>query len=131
MGLATELEVLSPTSRLLAGRLVTDTYWTLVLPGRGTLYLHQTENNWKLARTIALPALLLGRDWSGEWTSVNTFGPLPDGTGRVVGGTGEFSSARGRFIEVGELRRFSSSGEMEFTMELRGQLDTAESRRAR
>lgn len=127
VGFATELERASPESNLLAGKIMTDTWWSVVLPGRGTLFLYQTENNWALMRRIALPALLLGREWRGEWQSVNTLGPLPDGRGRIVGGTGEFEGASGSFIEVGQLRRFTPEGAMEFTMELRLAIDEEES----
>jgi hypothetical protein len=119
IGFATELEALSPETSLAQGRIATDTFWTVVVPGRGTLFLHQTEDNWNLLTRIALPALLLRRDWTGDWTHVNSVGPRPDGRGAVVGGSGEFAGARGSFIEVGRLRRFGADGAMEFTMELR------------
>ncbi len=119
VGFATELEAASPATSLWEGRIMTDTFWTVAVPGRGTLFLHETEDNWDLVTRIALPARLLRRDWTGEWTNVNTVGPRPDGRGTVIGGTGEFASASGSFIEVGRLRRFTAAGAMEFTMELR------------
>jgi hypothetical protein len=123
VGFATELEAASPATSLSQGRIMTDTFWTVVVPGRGTLFLHETEENWNLLTRIALPALLLRRDWTGDWTNVNTVGPRPDGRGAVIGGTGEFAGAQGSFIEVGRLRRFSRAGTMEFTMELRVALE--------
>jgi hypothetical protein len=123
VGFATELEAASPATNLVQGRIMTDTFWTVVIPGRGTLFLHETEDNWNLMTRIALPALLTRRDWTGDWTNVNTVGPRPDGRGLVVGGTGEFAGAKGSFLEIGRLRRFTASGAMEFTMELRVALE--------
>jgi hypothetical protein len=123
VGFATELEAASPATSLSQGRIMADTFWTVVVPGRGTLFLHETEDNWNLLTRIALPSLLLRRDWNGDWTNVNTVGPRPDGRGVVVGGTGEFASASGSFIEVGRLKRFTAAGAMEFTMELRVALE--------
>jgi hypothetical protein len=119
VGFASELEALSSETSLRDARIRTDTFWTLALPGRGTLFLHETEDNWRLATRIVLPAVLSRRDWRGDWTNVNSVGPRGDGRGAVVGGTGEFEGARGSFLEIGRLRRFTPRGEMEFTIELR------------
>jgi hypothetical protein len=118
-GFATELEVASPESRFLAGLIMTETFWTVVLPGRGTLFLYQTENNWRLMKEVMLPMLLTRRDWSGEWRNVNTFGPRPDGRGIIVGGTGKFSGAAGTFLEIGTLRSATLAGELGGVLELR------------
>jgi hypothetical protein len=118
-GFATELEVASPESSFLGGRIMTDTYWTVVLPGRGTLFLYQTENNWKLVKDVFLPMLLTRRDWSGEWLNVNTFGPRPDGRGIIVGGTGKFAGRGGTFLEIGRLRSATLAGELGGILELR------------
>ncbi len=118
-GFATELEVASPQSRLLSGRIMTETYWTVVLPGRGTLFLHETENNWKLVKEVLLPMLVTRRDWAGEWRNVNTFGPRPVGRGIIVGGTGKFAGAAGTFLEIGTLRSATLAGELGGILELR------------
>ncbi len=118
-GFATELEVASPESRLLAGRIMTETYWTVVLPGRGTLFLYETENNWRLVKEVLLPMLLTRRDWAGEWRNVNTFGPRPEGRGIIVGGTGKFAGAAGTFLEIGTLRSATLAGELGGILELR------------
>jgi hypothetical protein len=123
VGFATELEAASPETSIADARILTDTFWTVVVPGRGALFLHETEDNWDLLTRIALPALLLRREWTGNWTNVNTVGPRPDGRGLVVGGTGEFAGATGSFLEVGRLKRFTPDGAMEFTMELRVALE--------
>ncbi|MGH7805345.1 MAG: hypothetical protein ACREQJ_13435 [Candidatus Binatia bacterium] len=119
IGFGTELEVALPESRLLFGRVMTDTYWTIVIPGRGTLFLHETEDNWNLVKDVYLPMLTSGRDWSGEWINVNTIGPRDDWHGVVVGGTGEFAGKTGRFLEVGTLRSATRDGALGGILELR------------
>jgi hypothetical protein len=119
IGFATELETVSRQSSLLRGRIMTDTYWSLILPGRGSIHLYQTENNWKLVKTVALPVMISGNTWSGSWTNVNTLGPLPGGRGRIVGGSGDFRGITGSFIEIGTLERYSPQGDLVGRMELR------------
>jgi hypothetical protein len=119
IGFATELETVSPQSSLLLGRIMTDTYWSLILPGRGSVHLYQTEDNWKLVKIVALPAVISGDAWSGSWTNVNTLGPLANGRGRIIGGSGEFRGITGSFIEIGTLERYSPEGNLAGSMELR------------
>jgi hypothetical protein len=119
VGIATELESGHEDSSLLAGKLMTHTTWTVVVPGRGALVLYQTEDNWTLATRIIGPALLRERTWRGSWRHLNTLGPLPQGHGQIVAATGEFADRRGTFIEDAEMREFDPSGAMDFTMNLR------------
>ena len=119
IGFATELETASPESSLLRGRLMTDTYWSLAIPGRGSVHLYQTENNWRLVKSVALPAALSGKGWSGHWTNVNTLGPLPNGRGVIIGGSGAFEGITGTFIEVGTLENYSPDGALAGKIELR------------
>lgn len=115
----TELEIAHPDSSLLRGRLMTHTLWSIVVPGRGTLHLYQTENNWRLLKKVILPMLLSGKPYAGAFDGVNTVGPLPHYQGRVLGGTGEFAKMRGTFIEIGELRGMQPDGALDGSMELR------------
>jgi len=119
VGIATELESVHEDSRLLTGKLMTHTTWTVVLPGHGGLFLYQVEDNWWLATRIVGPALLTGRPWRGQWRNLNTLGPLPNGHGRIVAATGDYAERRGTFVETAEMREFTPTGKMDFTMELR------------
>ena len=94
-------------------------FWTIALPGRGTLFLYETEDNWTLFKEVFLPMLLTGQDWSGEWLNVNTVGPLDDWHGLIVGGTGEFAGVTGTFLEVGTLRSATRAGALGGELELR------------
>ncbi|MEW6443871.1 MAG: hypothetical protein AB1640_23245 [bacterium] len=119
IGFATELETISPQSSLLRGLLMTDTYWSLILPGRGTVHLYQTENNWKFVKKVVLPAVLKRSPWSGNWPDLHTHGPGTDGRGRIVGGSGEFRGISGSFVEIGTTRSFSPDGGLAGEIELR------------
>lgn len=118
VGVATELEAGHEDSNLLAGRLMTHTTWTVVLPGRGGLFLYQTEDNWKLATRIIGPAVLGGESWKGAWHHLNTLGPRSDGHGEIVAATGEFANRPGTFVEHAEMREFTPDGRMDFSMHL-------------
>jgi len=118
IGIAAEMERRLAGSSWLRGRLLSEAVWTVVLPGRGAIFLHNVENAWRFTNRVALPARLLGRTWEGPWETVNTVGPRPDRFGIIGGGTGEFSMATGWFAETAELRRFTPDGRAELTMRL-------------
>jgi hypothetical protein len=124
VGIATELESGHEDSNLLAGKIMTHTTWTVVVPGRGALVLYQVEDNWTLATRIVGPALVFGRPWRGAWHNLNTLGPLPSGHGEIVAATGVFAGRRGTFVEDAEMREFAPNGAMDFTMNVRVALDS-------
>jgi hypothetical protein len=115
----TELEIAHPGSNFLLGKIMTHTVWSIVVPGRGALHLYQTENNWSLFKQVMLPMLLSGKAFDGEFSGVNTLGPLDGYRGLVVGGTGDFAGSTGSFIEIGTLRHLTPDGSMGGLMELR------------
>lgn len=117
VGYASELEVFGQTD-LSQGDVVWDTDWTVVLPARGALFLHQQEHSGELFPKVVEPTLASGEDWRGDWIVTTTVGPRPDGRGVIVGGTGEFEGARGSFVEIDRLTRFTPRGEMFITVEL-------------
>ena len=126
VGFATELEAAHEDSSFLRGRLMTHTTWTVVLPGRGVLFLYQTEDNWTLVTRFLLPSLLKGQPWHGRWLHLNTLGPGPQGYGEVIAGTGVFAGRKGHFVEVAELRDFQPNAVFEGVMDLLVSRDHAE-----
>jgi len=118
VGFAVELEV-HPVGDMLAEDLLWDTEWLLVLPGRGILVLHQQEHSGELGRKVIGHIRDTGSDWTGDWTVQTTVGPLPSGRGTIIGGTGEFRDARGSFIEIDHLTRYSVDNLMYGDFELR------------
>jgi hypothetical protein len=118
VGFASEMEEVAPESNILQGRMQMLSTWTLELPGRGTLFMYETEDASEFARKVVMPALLLGKTWDEPWTFTTTSGPRPDGRGTIIGGTGEFEGVTGSFVEVTHLKRFTPKGELALTMEL-------------
>lgn len=125
VGLATELEEF-PLSPAPEGEPVWDTYWTLMIVGRGSLLLHEKESLGPTVGRIFREAASEGRGWAGSHTESSTVGPLPDRNGEIVGGTGDFAGASGTFREIGTLRSLSSEGEIEATIELRLELNQSQ-----
>ena len=125
IGFGTELEIAHEHSSLLRGLVMTHTLWSIVVPGRGTLHLYQVENNWRLLKRVVIPMLLTGRSFDGDFTGVNTLGPLPDYRGIVVCGTNEFAGLTGSFVEIGSLRHMQPDGTLSGVMELRIGYDPA------
>jgi hypothetical protein len=83
------------------------TTWTVVLPGRGTLFLSETENPSALFRQLSeLRAKL--KTWKGRIGIQTTTGPAAGGVGLIVGGTGEFEGQKGTFIETDEFTSFDA-----------------------
>lgn len=81
----------SEDTRLLEGRAVANSVWYLYLPGRGSLFVDQSENYWHYLRDIVIPAYRSSSDtWRGQWLGNVTAGPGVLGTARVTGGSGEF-----------------------------------------
>ena len=118
IGFTSEQEVVSPESDLNTGVLKTHSTWTLTIPGRGTIFLDEIENQTEFIQTAAVPALMQGKEWTGEQTFITTAGPDASGKGVVTGGTGEFAGITGTFAEVTHLRRFTTKGELFGTIEL-------------
>jgi hypothetical protein len=120
IGFAGELEVFpegrSPT---VDDNVEWQTVWTLVLPGRGTIFLEQIEHSGGLGPKVIQPVLKSGQDWVGDWWITTTVGPLPNRRGRIVAGTGEFAGIRGSFVEIDHLTAFRAAGVMELSLELR------------
>jgi hypothetical protein len=107
IGSGSELEVLpgrgSPGPR--------DVYLTIVLPGRGSLFVHQRKNMvdprraeiWKLVEET-------GQPWEGELSIVSTVGPGPDGRAIVLAGTDEFAGVTGTMFQTSIMRRVEVNG---------------------
>lgn len=100
VGFGAQLEVWTPGP---SGKPNPDfpTTWTLVLPGRGTLFLYEIENPARLFARLA-EAQAGPLPWRGSINERTTIGPGPDGVGLIVGGTGEFEGRRGTFVETNQ-----------------------------
>ena len=117
IGFASELEIFPGDPA--AAEISWDTAWTLSIPGRGMIFLHQIEHSGGLGPNIVEPTMKSGKDWVGDWTVTTTVGPLPSGRGRIVGGSGEFANIKGSFVEIDRLTGFTVDGVMFGKLEIR------------
>lgn len=90
-GLGFKFASTSEGTRLLDGRAIVDSVWYVYLPGRGSLFIEQTENYWDFLRDVVLPAYRSSSNtWRGQWLGNITEGPGALGTAKVTGGSGDF-----------------------------------------
>ena len=91
-GIGVKISSAAESTRLFEGKALRNSVWYVYLPGRGTLFVEQTENYWDYLRDIVLPAYRSSSGtWKGVWTGVITHGPTESGLARVVGGSGDFA----------------------------------------
>jgi hypothetical protein len=90
-GLGIKLSSLSEATRLFMGKALVNSVWYVYLPGRGSLFIEQSENYWAYLREIVLPAYRSSANtWTGDWLGNMTAGPGALRTAKVTGGGGEF-----------------------------------------
>jgi hypothetical protein len=90
----------SESTSVLNAQANVDSVWHIYIPGRGSLFVQQTENYWGYLRDIVIPAYWSsGDNWRGQWTRNVTTGPGALGTARVVGGSGDFEGMESDGVE--------------------------------
>ncbi len=98
----------SEETRIINGEVLVDSVWHIVMPGRGSLFVSQTENYWNFLREIVVPAYWSSGDsWKGSWLGNTTIGPGALGTARVSGGFGEFAGLESEAVEAISARAYS------------------------
>ena len=99
----------SEKTNIVNGDALVDSVWHIVVPGRGTLFVEQTENHWGFLRDVVLPAHLSAADsWKGNWSGDMTAGPGALGTARVIGGSGEFAQRTAEAVESRTAKAYST-----------------------
>lgn len=127
VGLGVKITSDSESTRLIKAEMLVDSIWHIYLPGRGSLFIEQTENFWSYAREVIAPAYWSSADnWKGVWNGNTTAGPGALGTARVIGGSGEFSNRQMAAVEALSARVYSvESGPLamdgHLTIELRSE----------
>jgi hypothetical protein len=100
IGLGIKFSTDSEQTRLISSQALVDSVWHIYLPGQGTLLVHQVENFWSYLREVVVPARWSsGDNWKGSFFRIMTQGPNALGTGRVTGGTGNFSGMSAEAVE--------------------------------
>lgn len=110
-GLGIKISSLSESTRLFAGKAIVDSVWYVYLPGRGSMFIEQTENYWNYLREIVLPAYRSSANtWQGTWLGNLTAGPGALRTARVTGSLGEFSGLDMLAVELLIVRTWRTAG---------------------
>ena len=109
VGLGIKFSSDSESTRVLNSEVIVDSAWHIYLPGRGTLLVGQQENYWTYIRDVVVKAEWNSADnWRGNWNRVMTSGPNAIGTGRVLGGSGEFAGLDSEAVESLSATAYSS-----------------------
>lgn len=110
-GLGIKISSVSESTRLIGAQAIKDSVWYVYLPGRGAMFIEQTENYWDYIRDVIIPAYRSSADtWKGIWMSNMTAGPLALGTAKVTGGSGEFADTDMLGVEILTLRAWRVEG---------------------
>jgi hypothetical protein len=82
-----------------------ETHYMMTIPGRGTLFLAQQENN--AALFAELGDMIANQDYVRSYDPPLVFINTVPGTNRIVGGTGEFAHAKGIWREFAVVNEFN------------------------
>ncbi len=98
----------SKDSSALDGKALTNSVWHIYLPGRGSLFIEQSENYWNYIQEIVFPAYRSsGDNWRGTWLGNVTDGPGALGTASVAGGNGQFAGLDTVAVEALSAKAYS------------------------
>lgn len=110
-GFGIKISSLSERTRPLQGAALVDSVWYVNLPGRGALFIEQSENYWDYLRSVVFPAYRSSADtWKGTWLGTLTTGPGALGTARVFGSSGEFAGQEMLAIETMSVKTWRADG---------------------
>lgn len=107
-GIGIKFSSRSERTRLLRGEAIIDSVWYVYLPGRGSLFIEQSENYWTFLREVGLPAYRSSaNNWKGSWIGDLTVGPGALGTAAVTGGAGPLQGLKMQGLESLTTRAYS------------------------
>lgn len=99
-GIGIKFSSRSERTRLLRGEAIVDSVWYVYRPGRGSLFIEQSENYWTFLREVGLPAYRSSaNNWKGTWIGDLTVGPGALGTAAVTGGAGPLQGLKMQGLE--------------------------------
>lgn len=108
-GIGVKFSSRSENTSLINGDALVDSAWYIYLPGRGSLFIEQSENYWPFIREVAFPAWRSSaNNWKGNWLGDMTAGPGALGTARVTGGTGDLRGLDTHGVESLSARAYSA-----------------------
>jgi hypothetical protein len=107
-GIGVKFSSLSERTSLLQGEALVDSAWYVYLPGRGSLFIEQSENYWTFLREVSLPAYRSSaNNWKGAWLDDLTAGPGALRTAAVTGGGGSLQGLKMQGVESLSVRAYS------------------------
>jgi len=108
-GVGVKFSSQSEKTKLLQGKALVDSVWYVYLPGRGSLFIEQSENYWTLLREVFLPAYRSSSNsWKGTWLGDLTAGPGALGTSKVTGGSGSLRGLSADGVESLSVQAYSA-----------------------
>ena len=127
-GLGVKFSSHSDRTDVLDGEVLVNSVWHVYLPGRGSLFIEQSENYWNYIHEIVVPAYRsAGDNWRGTWLGNLTSGPGALGTAWVAGGSGQFEGMDAEAVEALSAKAYSVDiGPVAMTGELSIELPAAE-----
>ena len=107
-GIGVKFSSHSKDSSALNGKALVNSVWHVYLPGRGSVFVEQSENYWAYIREIVVPAYRSsGDNWRGVWLNNITDGPGALGTALVAGGSGQFAGIETVAVEALSAKAYS------------------------
>jgi hypothetical protein len=108
-GLGLKFSSRSEKTRLIRGDVLVDSVWYVYLPGRGSLFIEQTENYWAFINDVIIPAYKnSANSWKGTWFGDVTVGPGVLGTAKVTGGSGALQGREMNAVESLNVTAYST-----------------------
>ena len=85
-GVGVKFSSRSERTNLLRGEALVDSAWYVHMPGRGSLFVEQSENYWPFIQNVLVPAYRnSANSWKGTWRGDLSAGPGALGVARVTG----------------------------------------------
>jgi hypothetical protein len=98
----------SERTNLLSSKALVDSVWHVIMPGRGSFLIEQTENHWEYLHDIVVPAhWSSGDNWRGTWFGNITSGPGALGIAKVIGGSGKMEGLTADAVESLSAKAYS------------------------
>ena len=108
-GIGIKFSSQSERTSLINGKALIDSAWYVYMPGRGSLFIEQSENYWPFLTEVVFPAWKSSaNNWKGSWIRDMTAGPGALGTARVTGGNGELQGLATNGVESMSVRAYSA-----------------------
>ena len=121
IGTATQMEYFNAIEK--EDKTLTHTTWTVQIPHSGTLFLYTNEYITLEFKKILKEVKDKKEVWEGNIDTQTSAGPLPNGHGIIVGGTGIFAGIKGEFIERNIFNKYTDDLKLHGQMELRLMFD--------